>query len=275
MRFSFQKVPRHGGSKPGDVVGAWTCVRATNDQPSASSPDWRSNVARDDAWDSMEGAAGRDGRDSDVPGPPGRDSTVPGPPGEPLNPRGEYRPGRTYKRLDLVRVPDEGSFVCVVDQTATEPSEHNRHWQTIALDGESIVGPAGPRGMPAPAPFSSNTAKATFDSAVVRGNVVRVSGTNRVDLALAHGSDAASLAVGLANGAYGPSGQGSYTVSGPFTNEAWNFTPGECLYLSPTVPGGVTNVFPNTIGDRVIILGMMLTPTTINLKIHWALIIGS
>ncbi|MBA4104466.1 MAG: hypothetical protein C0485_01820 [Pirellula sp.] len=215
--------------------------------------------------DGRDGVDSKDGRDGNDAEPPRGWTYV-----------GDWSAYRSYSEGDVV-TNDGSSYLCVRDNKDREPP--GRQWAVVAAKGDTgrdgERGGAGPRGMPSPVPFGDTTAKATFDSAVVRGNVVRVSGTNHVDLALAHGSDAASLAVGLANGAYGPGQQGSYTTSGPFTCEAWNFAPGECLYLSPTVPGGVTNVFPNTIGDRVIILGMMLTPTTVNLKIHWALIIGS
>ena len=129
-----------------------------------------------------------------------------------------------------------------------------------------------------PTLVNDNSANAFFDAAVVRGSVVRVSSDNHVDLALAHSdvdSDVSSLVVGLANAVYGPGEYGSYTTSGPFTCEAWNFAPGDCLYLSVTEPGGVQTAYPETIGDRIVILGMMLTPNTVNLKIHWALVVGT
>lgn len=221
----------------------------------------------------LNGADGRDGMD----GKDGHDGI--GVDGASLNPRGDFHIGEIYRRNDLVR-EDDASYVCLADATKSVPSPQSKSWMLLCRDGETpetpeVVIHAQRSRSAEPTPFTGNTVKAVFDSAAVRGNVVRVSGTRRVDLALAHGSDAPALAIGLSNGAYGPGQQGSYTTSGPFTCEAWNFTPGECMYLSPTVPGGLTNVFPDTFDDRVIILGMMLTPTTINLKIHWAAIIGS
>jgi hypothetical protein len=124
-------------------------------------------------------------------------------------------------------------------------------------------------------PFGTQTAQAFFDSAAVRGSVVRVSGDKHVDLALGHGSDEAALAVGLAVATTEADGFGSYVTGGPFTNEAWNLTPGACYYLSPNSPGEITDVYPNTIGDFVVILGIALTPKTLSLKIEWALYVGA
>lgn len=119
---------------------------------------------------------------------------------------------------------------------------------------------------------SPNTA--IFDSDVVRGSVIRVSGDGHVDLALATGYPQ-SLAIGLAADETEAGQSGEVITSGPFTNEAWSLTPGAVYYLSPSSPGGMTSTFPNTVGDHVIILGAAITPTQINLEIHWALIIGS
>ena len=93
-----------------------------------------------------------------------------------------------------------------------------------------------------------------------------------MDLALATGYPQ-SLAIGL-TAADTVAGPGEVITSGPFTNEAWSLTPGIVYYLSPSSPGGISATFPSTIGDHVIILGAATTPTSINLEIHWALIIG-
>ena len=42
-------------------------------------------------------------------------------------------------------------------------------------------------------------------------------------------------------------------------------------YLSPTVPGGVTDVYPETAGQFVVILGFAATATQLVLSIHYML----
>lgn len=222
------------------------------------------------------GRDGVDGRDG-VNGKDGADGRA-GEPARGWEYTGEWSASRQYVVNDVCSAGG-GSFVCTKDNRDREPPNH-RFWGVVATAGrdgrDGERGGAGPRGMPSPVPFSANTAKATFDSAVVRGNVVRVSADNHVDLAVAHGTDSAlALAVGLSNGAYGPGQQGSYTIAGPFTCDSWNFTPGVSLYADPSVPGGLTETYPSTANDFVVIMGVMLTPTTINLSISYKIQIGA
>lgn len=120
----------------------------------------------------------------------------------------------------------------------------------------------------------ATTTPATFDSDALKGNVVYVSGDGHVDLALGTGYPQ-SLAIGLATADTLAGNDGEVITSGPFNNEAWSLTPGTVYYLSPSSPGGMTDTFPSTVGDHVIILGAALTPTQLKIDIHWALIIGS
>ncbi len=243
----------------------------------------RTDLVADDAFAEIaepgrDGVDGRDGADGKQ-GEPGQPGV--GADGVSLTPRGEYRRGQVYHRNDIVRTDDGEVFICIADSTKSAPSSTSKSWMLLVQDGVTPEAPEivvhSQRARTEATPFAANIAKGVFDSAVVRGTLIRVSGTNRVDLALAHSDvndDATSLAIGLSNGAYGPGQRGSYTTSGLFSCDDWDFIPGRVLYASPTVPGGVTDVHPNTSGDRVVILGMMLTPNTIVLSIKWVLIKG-
>ncbi len=145
----------------------------------------------------------------------------------------------------------------------------------------TVPGPRGPRGKRGPkaepgATYYSvrrTTQGATvttgWSESVAFGDVVRVAGDGVAAKALAHGSDAAALAVGVCNGST------SYQTSGVLENPAWNLTPGTVYYLSPTTPGAITSVFPDAPGNRVVIVGSALTPTKLNIAIHWAGEIGT
>ena len=115
---------------------------------------------------------------------------------------------------------------------------------------------------------------AIFDSTAEKGHVVYVSSSGHVDLAQANG-EPQSLAIGLAADAVTAGNTGEVITSGPFTNEAWNLTPGSVYYLDPDNPGELTATFPDSLGDRVCIVGAAITDKQINIEIHWAAIIGS
>lgn len=269
-----------GSAKRGEMVSAFGKAYIAKRDTDSSPPgdDWQPAVIETEAFafagpPGRDGTAGRDGRD-------GRDGV--GKDGEGFTPRGEWKRFNTYERGDVVS-HEGSSYVAKAESTRREPPASE--WQLLAAAGERGLrgergeqGGAGQRGrsvLVETDAFGTQTAKAFFDSAAVRGSVVRVSANNHVDLALAHGSDELALAVGLAVAATEQNGFGNYVTGGPFTNESWNLTPGATYYLSPTNPGEITDVWPNTIGDYVCILGMALTPTTLNLQIHWALYVGS
>lgn len=119
---------------------------------------------------------------------------------------------------------------------------------------------------------SSNIVTAIADGVVTIGDVIRVSGAGTVTRAIASGTDADATAVGIVTAVDGAEVKyvtaGHATVPGPLT-------PGAVYYLSTTVPGGMTTTFPNTPGDRVVILGAATDVDAINVKIDWALVIGS
>lgn len=213
-------------------------------------------------------------------GEPGKDSTIPGPMGPPgesaksFNPRGEYRSNRVYSPLDVV-TDDGSSFLCVAETKSSPPG---KAWQLLAAKGdpgEDGVSIQGPKGRPGQTTISQPKIPAVFDSAASSGGVVRVSGSGRVDLAIANATDADALAVGLAVESVNAGQTGHYVNSGTVSNPSWNWTPGAALYLSPSVAGGMTETFPNTDGDHVVICGTALSPTEIAVGIHWALVIGS
>jgi hypothetical protein len=220
------------------------------------------------------------------PGPPG----IAGPPGESVvGPpgvdgkawvyTGDWSATRSYSEGDTA-VSEGSCYLCLKDHKDREPP-NRRFWGLVAAKGErgergeDGFGSKGVKGDSGETIVVGSVEKfsATFDSDALKGNVVYISGDGHVDLALGTGYPQ-SLAIGLA-AADTVAGPGEVITSGPFANEAWNLTPGTVYYLSPTVPGGMTATFPNTVGDHVIILGAAITPTQINLEIHWALIIGS
>lgn len=115
---------------------------------------------------------------------------------------------------------------------------------------------------------------AIFDSTAAKGAVVFVSSNGHVDLAQADGEPQA-LAIGLAADVVLSGNPGEVITSGPFTNESWNLTPGLVYYLDPDNPGELTSTFPTTTGNRVVIIGAAVTPTQLNIEIHWAAEIGT
>lgn len=113
---------------------------------------------------------------------------------------------------------------------------------------------------------------AVCDSPAAVGGVVYISGVGHVDLALAaqdDDSDQRPNAVGIITAVNGTAV--TYRTQGPVDNPAWSLTPGKMYYLSPTVPGGVTDVYPETAGQFVVILGFAATATQLVLSIHYML----
>ena len=147
---------------------------------------------------------------------------------------------------------------------------------------EGKQGPVGARGRSLPHFLAEQpsggggtvTMSAIFDSNTSAGEVLYISGDGHVDLAQGNGEPQA-LAVGIAIADVLAGETGEYITVGPVTCDTWNLTPGTVYYLDPALPGQLTDVFPNTIGDHVVILGAAATPTQLNLKIHWALVIAT
>lgn len=212
---------------------------------------------------------------------------------------GDYSSAVKYRRGDVVRLPNGKYHVFssrgFVDVAAPpDPSCQGRDG-IDGRDGRDGVdgrdgergddgkdgerGKRGPRGKEGASYHTSSTivrhtANLTrieigFSESVALGDVVRIAGDNIAAKAIGHGTDAEALAIGLVSAA------NEVQTSGPLVNEAWSLTPGTVYYLSPDVPGAITATFPNTIGDRVIIIGTAITPVKLNIDIHWALIIGS
>ena len=119
---------------------------------------------------------------------------------------------------------------------------------------------------------STNIVTAVADGVVMIGDVIRVAGARTVTRAIASGSDDDATAVGIVTAVDGTEvkyvSAGHAMVPGPLT-------PGAVYYLSPDVAGGMTTTFPNSPGDRVVILGAATDVDAINVKIDWALVIGS
>lgn len=255
--------------------------RATTEAPGPGKPDlWCASVTKDSVWESLDGKDG-------PPGPPGRDGApgskgVDGLPGSGFQWRGEYRRTQTYKLNDVVE-HSGSSWVCN-KPTSSVPSEASRSWSLMAKRGATGArgqdGLSGGRGRPgadgATVVVESGSAPvaAIFDSITVRGDVLYVSSGGHVDLAQADGEPQA-LAVGIALESVSAGQAGAYRTNGVVSNPGWSLVPGAVYYLSPSVAGGMTDAFPNSVGDHVVILGAALSATELNLNIHWALVIGS
>ena len=276
MRTFNYKTSAGGVSKPGDIVGDWVCVRTTRSAP-GDGPDWKPVAVQDDAWAGLDAADGVDGRDG-ADGRDGKDGeSIQGPPGESLNPRGAWRKGFQVKRLDCFR-HDDATYVATVDGLTKAPP--SRGWMLLAkdgadgTDGEAVVyaqrGRPGRDGKDAVAGIP-----AIFDEATPIGGVVRVSADGHVSLALASGSDAAALAVGFATADVGAGKAGNYVNSGLVSNDEWNWTPGAPLYLSPTEPGEVTETYPTTLGEYVVICGVAVSATEIAVGIQFQNYVGA
>ena len=119
---------------------------------------------------------------------------------------------------------------------------------------------------------SSNIVTAIADGVVTIGDVIRVAGAGTVTRAIASGSDADATAVGIVTAVDGT--EVKYVTAGPAVVPG-PLTPGSVYYLSADVAGGMTTTFPNSPGDRVVILGAATDVDAINVKIDWALVIGS
>ena len=200
-----------------------------------------------------DGERGRDGRD--------------GVDGLGFNLRGEWQPGN-YEPHDVVE--HEGSSYVAKVATKSEPP--SRAWQLLASKGER--GEQGERGIASKGQKGDRGESAladtvaTADVPMAIGDVIYASGADRVDLAQANG-DATSTVVGMVTSVKGSVVK--HRSHGTVENPNWSLTPLSVYYLSPTVAGGMTTVFPNDTGHFVIILGTAVSPTKLALNIHWML----
>lgn len=201
--------------------------------------------------------------------------------------------GRGYR---LMTEDGWKAMVATADPSDRGPAGADGRPGRDGRDGKSIVGPVGPRGRDGAdgrpgrdgrdgkrgrdgesgtgyvtvKQVAETMLTATADEPVMAGQVLYATSTG-VALALAD-NEVTATAVGIAATS---GGEVKYVVSGPVTNPDWNLTPGRAYYLSPDVAGGMTATFPNAVGNYVVILGVALTPTTLKVDIHFALIIGS
>jgi len=218
---------------------------------------------------------------------------------------GNYDASRQYKRGDVVRMKN-GQYhvfshrgfidtVAPLDLSCVGPAGADGIAGIAGIAGRdstvpgppgrdgadsTVPGPRGPRGRKGEegATFYSSTVRKVsenakmqigFSGSMARGDAVRIAGDNVAAKALAHGSDAAAMAVGLVSSA------GEVQTSGPFVNEAWSLTPGSVYYLSASVPGGITDIQPLSIGDYIIIIGFAVAPQTLVISIHHAIKLGT
>lgn len=116
-----------------------------------------------------------------------------------------------------------------------------------------------------------DTASGIFDSNAAKGAVVYSSADGHVDLAQAN-SDPQARAIGLATAAVAAGNVGEY-LTGGILDGLTGLTPGAVYFLDPATPGGITTTCPTASGHYVIIIGTATTPTTLNVQIHWAMVL--
>lgn len=126
---------------PGVAYTVGACVRNGSAQwvnytDHTSTASGQFGPPKDKASDSPWRRFVQDGKD-------GKDSTVPGqrgPAGRDVNPRGQWGSDKTYDRLDEVRHETSdgkgATWVCLADNTTSEPDSGSGDWQLVAGDGK-------------------------------------------------------------------------------------------------------------------------------------------
>lgn len=256
--------------QPGDIVrdrGRGYRVRSHRGEwlPVAAPPDH-----------SLRGRDGRDGRDG-VDGAVGRDGAD-GVDGDSIRWMGPHKRGRVYHPGEAVSLAGE-SWIAVAN-TNVRPGR-TKSWQLMAAKGDQ--GEQGERGHEGISQsvvrfrreiVQGERLSMIFATDAEIGDAVYAMADGRAGLAQANGQPQA-LTIGLAVAATTAGWPGEIATSGLVTNPNWLLTPGTVYYLSPTTPGGLTASFPSTIGDHVCVMGAAVSETQLNLKVHWALVIGA
>jgi len=120
---------------------------------------------------------------------------------------------------------------------------------TLQIQGNQLVVSGVPNLL---SQFTNNTG-----SAIAAGSVV-AAGAVAGEIVLASASDLANSAkiVGIAYAIINDGDPGLVLTSGIVTIPGSSFTPGQPVYLSPSVAGGLTTSKPNTYGQAIMIIGV-------------------
>lgn len=226
---------------------------------------------------SLVGPPGRDGND----GKPGADGTdgAPGADGEGFRFRGAWKRG-VYQRGDVV-TRSGSSWVCTAPSTNTRPGV-TKAWACMAQAGaDGADGKDGRDGMSqsvvrfrrevVQGPQLALTAASDFAA----GDAAYARADGLADLAIADG-EPQTLVIGLAIAATQAGWPVQIATSGLVTCPSWSWSePGAVLYLSPTTPGGMTEVYPTEVGKFVVVMGTVISPTQVALNINWKEFIGA
>ncbi|BBO34220.1 hypothetical protein [Lacipirellula parvula] len=236
-----------------DASGVGFVVTTDRIQPVAATPD-----ESDTPKNGKDGVDGRDGKD-------GRD----GSPGEvkAWNHRGEYK-RQQYSEGDVCESAGS-SFLCIAPTKSEPPS---RAWKLLAAKGEdgAIYHTSSHHTRTETVIGGPEKITAICDSDTPKGAVLYVSSGGHVDLACANGRPQ-TRAIGIATAAASAGQPVEYITVGPVSCETWSLTPGIVHYLDPAIPGGITAVYPTTVGQFVVVLGVATTTTSLNLSIHYHL----
>jgi hypothetical protein len=249
--------------------------------PPGMKPTKRGQIWRDgDVWRVFPS-----GRPVVVPPPDPADKPVglPGPPGKDAPPAKDGKDGRDgtgfryagpwhrkarYQPNDIV-THEGATWCCLVLDAKGEPHEGSKQWALWCKSGDdapeqssityAAKGARGPAG-------TVEQVETGWIESVALGDCVYIAGDGIAGKAsAAPGDSTQATAVGFV------SGPNTYQTFGPLFNPVWTLNPGKVYYLSPTTPGGITDVYPTGSGQFVCIVGSAITPQKLNIKIHWFL----
>jgi hypothetical protein len=176
-----------------------------------------------------------------------------------INPTGAYNPSTTYNIGDSVSY-NNSSYIAIQTTTGNVPT-NTAYWQLLASSSTLKL---------------STTARNNTGSTIPAGAVVYFSGASGnlplIALAQANTEMTSSKTIGITAVAIANNATGEVVVSGLADNlNTSSFADGVALWLSPTVPGGLTITKPSA-PDHMVFVGFVTrshpTQGTIEVKIQ-------
>lgn len=176
-----------------------------------------------------------------------------------INPRGVYDNTATYAIGDTVSYGN-ASYICVVATTGNIPT-NTTYWQLLASSNTNKL---------------STTARNNTGSTIPKGSVVYFSGASGnmplLALSQANTESASTKTIGITSVAIADNATGEIIVFGLAENlDTSAFADGSALWLSPSVPGGLTTTKP-TAPDHMVFIGFVTrshpTQGTIEVKVQ-------